>query len=647
MIIFSIAALLVLPLVVLRRATLLHFYGTVAGTWLFAWILARRLPALDSYAGGVAVAVITLAIFSLFVAAGREVKWSAGRAALVAAIVYALAIPAMLRAPIDGDEPFYLLVTESIVHDRDLDLANQYRTLERTASGRTDLVPQFGDPVGARGEQYSRHEPFLPFLMVPGFLVGGLYGAVATIALFGALLVRSTIRWMEDEGIPDAAARAVFPFFAFAPPVLFYATRIWPEVPAAFFFVEALRGVRSRRISRWAPALLGLVLLKLRFVLVAMGLFAAVLVRYRRRWPVAIVVAVIAGIVAVPLAIMWLISGDPTSVHSWRDVIPSPGMAHLNAFFGLLVDGMSGIAFQAPFYLLGLFALTQWRAREGVTSGEGRAVVPEGFRLGILASLIYLFYLLPRSEWFGGWAPPLRYVVFLMPVLALGAAAVWDRISRAAIALVALWTMGLVIHGVAYPWRLFHIANGENVLGEWLSRLYQADVSRFFPSFIRPNPAAWIGAAVVVIIVVVGVRRYSARLSDGRDMVAPVLVALAIAWGFQHLGEPAARVEIEDAHVVSDGAELYPEMYTLMRFAYRGGRILEEGAAVSFLARAGTWRLHYITGIGATIDIDGRVYELPPGERYETVLVTVPENGRITLRCVRGAVNIDRMELHE
>src|SRR5207253_2720738 len=99
---------------------------------------------------------------------------------------------------------------------------------------------------------------------------------------------------------PDPAIRAVFPFFAFAPPLLFYATRIWPEVPAAFFFVEALRGVRAQRARRWAPALFGLVMLKLRFVLVAVGLIAAGLRGRRSRW-------IGLAIVAIPPHALWLI----------------------------------------------------------------------------------------------------------------------------------------------------------------------------------------------------------------------------------------------------------------------------------------------------------------------------------------------------
>src|SRR5207245_8075397 len=99
-------------------------------------------------------------VWSLF--AVTDVRWTANRAAIVAAIVYAITIALMMRTPIDGDEPYYLLMTESMAHDRDLDLSNQYRDLKHSATGRTDLVPQLGDVSGPHGEQYSRLEPLLP-----------------------------------------------------------------------------------------------------------------------------------------------------------------------------------------------------------------------------------------------------------------------------------------------------------------------------------------------------------------------------------------------------------------------------------------------------------------------------------------------------
>jgi hypothetical protein len=325
------------------------------------------------------------------------------------------------------------------------------------------------------------------------------------------------------------------------------------------------------------------------------------------------------------LAVLYFLTGSATNVHVWGELLPAPGERYVTGFFGILTDGMSGIPFQAPFYLFGLFALTRWRS------------TPRGFRTGIIAGSIYFLYLLPRPEWFGGWAPPLRYLVFLMPVLALGAASVWDRISRGAIAIAALWTIGLTIHGLTFPHRLFHIANGENAAGEWLSSVYRADFSRLFPSFIRMNGASWLGVLVVLIVIAIGVRRRR------HDFAIP-LFALVLAAGFAYAKKPGARVEFEDAHVVKEGGELYPAMYTMMRVTYRGGWILQAGQAISFQAQRGTHTLHAITGLGAAFEIGGHAYHIDPHPEYQRVRITIPEDGWVTLRCISGAINVDRME---
>lgn len=633
MIVWAVIALLVLPLVVLRGRTLATYYLTHGATWLFVWLLWRRGLAFDP----LLVAALQFALLMLFVAIADNVRWSANRAAVIALVVYAFAIPRMTDKPIDGDEPFYLLVTESIVRDFDLDLANQYRELDRTASGRTDLVPQPGDPVRSGGRQYSRHEPFLPFLMVPGYLLGGLPGAVATIALFGVLLVRSTMRWLEDEGISADVCRAVFPLFAFGAPVLFYATRIWPEVPAAFCFVEALRGMRAHRVKRWLPAVFGLVMLKLRFVLVAVGLLATHFLVERRalrpsgfggraKRPALHRGVLVAGVILAPMLLLWIISGSPLNVHSWRELLPTHPENYVTGLFGLLLDGAAGIAFQAPFFLLGIYAITRWRE------------TPRGFRLGIFASLLYILYLLPRDEWHGGWSPPLRYVVFLMPVLALGAASMWSRVSRGVAGIIAIWTIGVAMHGLAFPWRLFHIANGETVLSEWLSTLYRADFSRIFPSFIRMNDAALIGGVSLIVILLLARLRIPSH-------IAISAAALAMAAGFVVARHPAWTIHFEDSHVIREGGDLYPPEYQPIRFAYRGGWVLSEGQSLSFLANAGPHTLHYVTGPGARITIDGSEFDLPSSDdRYATARITVPHAGRVTLRCVSGAVNLDKMD---
>jgi hypothetical protein len=621
----ALIVLLVLPLLMLRGRTLRAWFAVDAATWVLAAVLWPQRHGLDAYLAAVALVAAKVATLALFVAVGKEVRWSAGRAAVAALLVYSLLVPAMQRTPPDGDEPYYLLVTESIIRDFDLDLANQYGGDAARALRRLDLRPQPGDPTGPRGELYSRHEPFLSILLIPGYAAAGLGGALATMILFAALLVRSTIRFLEDEGIDEATARIVFPFVAFAPPVVFYAARIWPEVPAAFLFVEAIRGVRNRRPQRWIAPLVALALLKLRFVLVAVPLAARAIVRSRRHLPVVLL------IVAIPLLVAWLVSGSATNVHSVSDLIAPGYGGPLHGLFGLLLDSAAGLLFQAPFYLLGVFGVVRWRQ------------MPEGFRIGCLSALLYIVLLVPRSEWHGGWSPPLRYIVFLMPVLALGAATLLrNGRFRSALAVAAVWTAGLVIHGVAHPWRLFHIANGEWLAGEWLSGLYGADYSRLFPSFIRLNFAAVVAAvALTVALAAFALLRRSAAVP------MPVVIsatALLMAAAFVAGAQPGKIVHFEDAHVQHLGGDLHPPLYTVARFAYRGGWILHAGQSLSFNARRGPATLHFVTGLPSVIEVGERRYELGPAEGYRTLRVQIDEPGRVVLRCLSGGVNLDRLE---
>jgi hypothetical protein len=624
-----ILAAIAIPLVALRGRSLRRCFETeLAMLIVFGAIAAfgrvLRIE-VDPYLTLVAAGVLFLSIPLGFLAFAEEIRWSANRAFVIAAIGYALMIPLQLRTPIDGDEPYYLLMAESLVRDHDLDLTNQYRELAHSDAGRTDLLPQPGDPRGPHGEQYSRHEPFLPILLMPGYALGGLPGALAIIALFGALLARSTIRFLEDEGISDATTRMLFPLIAFGPPIVFYATRIWPEVPAAFCFLEAVRGIRQRRPPRWIAAIFALVLLKIRFGLLAVVLLFRVL-RTKRQFAIA------AAVVAVPLLIAWLISGNAMNTHSIRELLPSGAIFYWLGLFGLILDGAAGLVFQAPFYALAIAALPRWR------------LMPEGFRLGMSASLLYILYLIPRAEWHGGWSPPLRYIVVLMPILALGAAVIWESICVGSRSVIAICTLMLVIHGAAFPWRLFHLATGENFIGESLSTIWQSDFSRLMPSFIRPNMAAVVGSIVLVIVLAgVAVVRVKRPWPSGSPLIFAALLLAAFTYGRR----PADRIEFEDAHVTHNGGELFPAEWTIARFLYQGGWVVHRGDSLSFLAKAGRSTVRYQSQIGAMIEVGGHAFVFPPaGSNYGYLPINLAATGRVELHCIDGSANLDWMR-HE
>jgi hypothetical protein len=332
------------------------------------------------------------------------------------------------------------------------------------------------------------------------------------------------------------------------------------------------------------------------------------------------------------MAAAWLIHGDPMNVHAVRELFPFAPKLYLIGAFGLLLDGTGGLLFQAPFYLLGIFAIVRW------------TTMPESFRLGCISAALYVFYLVPRSEWHGGWSPPLRYIVIFTPLLALGAAVLIERTSaRRWLPLIAIWTAGVTAHGLAQPWRLFHIANGESVLGEGLSTLLHADISRLIPSFIHLNTAALVGA-VVLVLSLVAFRFVRVAVP------APAIVAIAmllLAFAFEAARRPGRIVQFEHAHVEHQGGELYPELYTVGRFLYRDGWIVRAGDSLSFLVQGGRSQLYYRSTVPSVVEIGGRALSLNSTDGHDTsVTVELPRSGRVVLRCLSGEVNLDRIE-HE
>ena len=152
---------------------------------------------------------------------------------LSVAYLFSVDIRATRGASITGDEPFYLLTTQSLLADGDFDLRNQYdtRSYRSFFDHADDLwlqsVPQEDDRL------LSPHSPGLSFLVMPGFALGGLVGAqvqllllaAATLALAFVLADRLTghrsLCWVVSMGVGLTATTFI------------YSSEIYPEFPAA------------------------------------------------------------------------------------------------------------------------------------------------------------------------------------------------------------------------------------------------------------------------------------------------------------------------------------------------------------------------------------------------------------------------------
>lgn len=566
-------------------------------------------------------------------------------------VVYLAVAPwATFHRPPDGDEPYYLLITHSLAHDLDADLTDDYAAGESLAFLDRRLEPQPGDPIGPQGQLYSRHNELLPLALAPAYRLAGKAGALATMAALTALLAWATLRlarqyWPERPG----EALLAYGLLALAPPLLLYSHQVWVEVPAALLAMLALdrildpdprvRGNRRHWLGIGLPILL-LPLLKIRFMLLAVPLVALAWWHAGRpRKPLIVLSLALAAVAAGILVHNQVMFDNPLKIHQVGELelTDYPASAYALGTLGLFWDSAFGLFAAAPLWLLLIPAVgvTLAAARPGAWRlpgpGDGGAL-----RRWLLFDLVvfavpYLLIVVPRSEWYGGWSPPFRYALIALPLLALtlvpllagrrrgGARALAAGLALATLALTLVW---LVVPGWTY-----NFADGRTYLLDHLGAALGADVSRLFPSSLRPRPATWIWPAATLALVPLLWFRPRRRLAAASSWGAAALLLAVAAVPAVAARLPTRVVHFEDPQVTTSLGSVHPDRWVIERTRYRGGWAMPEGMWVSAPVVAGGERvvlrlvargLEHVPGrpVDIALESGGRrlgTVRLPPG----------------------------------
>ena len=165
---------------------------------------------------------------------------------LAVAYIFSMDIRASRGASITGDEPFYLLTTQSLLQDGDLDLTNQYeaRSYESFFDHPDGLWKQ-STPL-PDGRLLSPHNPGLSVLLIPGFALGGLIGAQVQLLLMAAAAMTLAYlladRLCRNRLICWGMTLAV----GFSATAFIYSTEVYPEFPAALALLACLLLVTRR-----------------------------------------------------------------------------------------------------------------------------------------------------------------------------------------------------------------------------------------------------------------------------------------------------------------------------------------------------------------------------------------------------------------
>jgi hypothetical protein len=423
-----------------------------------------------------------------------------------------------------GDQVFYLLSAERLAHgtlDATVD-PKRFFELLGVAPTPVDTTTHVADaPVGPRLIQgYA-----LPAILVPGWLIGAETGATIVIALFAAWASMQTWLLLSETGPPNAPGalhpeRIAWALVTFCAPLALLAVHVYPNPVGAALIVTGYRYAFTARERR--PLLAGALLGATAFLNPRDGLVLLVLAPFALAWirsarvrfalgAVALVVA--AALVSfvtfgVALPYAGYIFGTATA-----QTIQAEPTWNFHFWVGLpaiLFDRVFGVAGTAPWLFLaalGAFpALRHARQR----------LVPAGTAVVVSIALLSLFRL-----WEGGYAPPNRYLVDVLPLaapfVAFGLwaarplvlrvfAAVTIVVSVIATAfLLAVPTAALNTAFDDKPQLMLDAALGLNPLG-WLPSFQPVTPDWYVGAYLRLIPCV----LLLVVLVVFGWRRRSA-----------------------------------------------------------------------------------------------------------------------------------------
>jgi hypothetical protein len=456
-------------------------------------------------------------------------------AALLMALTSAVVFGQVRNVIPGGDEPHYLAATQSLLHDADLKVANNYENGDYLEYFPGRLEPHFLKR-STGGDIYSIHAPGVSVIVLPAFAVAGYAGAVWMMIVVAALSV--ALMWQLAFTVSGsiAAAWAGVAGVSLSAPYFFHTFTIYPEIIGglcvllgAWLLVDlaAGRDPHTPALVAVGAALALLPWLHTRFAVLA-GIVGLVIVARlaTRTAPAAKIVAFLA--VPIALGIAWfgffyVVWGSPNPAVAYgADTSTSFGYVPRGGI-GLLFDQQFGVFTTAPIYAIALAgAFMLFKAQPRLAIELALIVIP------------YTVTVASYAMWWGGSAAPGRFLVSILPLAALPLALAWSRstVLRVAALVLTVASAALILPRAFEDGGRFIYNNrsGVDATVQWLSANYNLPASA--PSVHGGGGSAALRAGLIWLAafgIATGVAaRVTRRQSMGaRVAITSVLLALA------------------------------------------------------------------------------------------------------------------------
>ncbi len=493
--------------------------------------------------------------------------------AFTAALVVYLAAAAAFTLKgryLSGDEPHYLLITHSLLHDGDIYVRDNYERQDYKLYHPVKLEPHI---YGNRKLAFHMPGPsaaLLPFYFLAEHFPGRLTrvfifraGMAFYSALFAALLF---LFLSKREGAGPA-----WLVVALLPPFLFMSFHIYPEPFAALILLASFLLRKKPLLAGAALALLPWFSVKF-LTLMVLALFWLMLIE--RRFCAKLLVFPALSLLFFELFLyLHFHSFSPSAFIATPSAafLKVPLSHRVKCLFGYFLDQRDGLLPYAPFYLLALVGFFRFSAE------ERRRILPHLLLFGAYV----LFYALTAHR--GAYSPFARPLVPVLWLAALPIASVMEKKSLAEgmlrfLAGVSLFLAFLIF---LYPSFLYQPATLDvrtraGALFQFLSSPV-VNLPSLLPSFLKALPALtaanliWLAVlAFAVLILVHDIR----RPASGWFLAASSLLGLFL------LFFPLIQVQRE----IKAGPY---KLFSLSR------RVLVQGGKLTFL-RNGRYFLNFV-----------------------------------------------------
>jgi len=425
-----------------------------------------------------------------------------------------------------GDEPQYLLLTHSLVFDRDFNLynnvenGNSLRYFDRIVNGFSGGLELFGHHAKGRGstahkeywvnKRYSLFRLGLPMLLSPFYSLGVLWDnqvrlcIILFINILASFFIINIFLLSRDIAQNKFSSFLITLFVSLSMPIVFYSRQIYSDLPSALLLVYSFRKIYEQDFNS---------ILKIFFLSICISympwmheknillvLFLVVYFicqfkksKYDGKYLLVFSVPFLISLF-LQMRYYFLLFGVPYPVNM------HPGFFISNIFkggLGLFLDEAHGLIPYAPLYAISIVGIVLFLKNRKNTFWI--LMFPVSF---FLATACF-------KEWWGGFCPAGRYLLPVVPFLAVLAAYAYLKIESAFFKVIVL-VLGLIgivvgIGGMIVPGRLYRHMH------PFISYSENFHLKGIFPNFSLGDSGQYILALVWMCFILACVVIYAYR----------------------------------------------------------------------------------------------------------------------------------------